>query len=73
MFCVTKAIVLLQPLTHSSPSPIAPCLKKAENLQQLLVFLQQKTVEENVHIKELKYHFIYSRCVICVYSVHECM
>ena len=28
--------------------------REAENLQQLLVFLQQRTVEENVHIKELK-------------------
>ena len=30
------------------------CLKEVENLQQLLVFLQQKKVEENAHIMELK-------------------
>jgi len=42
--------------------------QEAENLQQLLVFLKQKTEEENAHIKELKkYHFSYSRCVmLCV-------
>ena len=33
-----------------------------------MVFLQQKTVEENARIKQLKKcHFSYSRCVICVY------
>jgi len=58
IFCLTKAEVLLPPLTHSSPSPIevcpqAPCLKEVENLQQVVVFLQQKTVEENAQIKEL--------------------
>jgi len=29
-------------------------MKVAEYLQQLLVFLQQNTAEENAHIKELK-------------------
>ena len=64
--CLTKAKVLLPPLTHSSPFPTAPCLKEAENLQQLPVFLQQKTVEENAYIMEIKYHFNYIRCVTCV-------
>ena len=65
--CLTKAKVLLSLLTHSSPFPIAPCLKEAENLlQQLPVFLQQKTVEENAYIMEIKYHFNYIRCVTCV-------
>jgi len=27
-------------------------MKEAENLQQLLVFAQQKTEEENAHIKD---------------------
>ena len=35
IFCLTKAKVF-PPLTHSSPSPTAPCLKEVENLQQLL-------------------------------------
>jgi len=34
--------------------PRAPCLKEVDNLQQLLVFLQQKAAEETAHIKELK-------------------
>jgi len=51
IFCLTKAEVLLPPLTQSSPSPIeicpqAPCLKEVENL---LVFLQQKTTEKCTH------------------------
>ena len=61
-FALTKAIVLLPPLTHFSPSstevfPRTPCLKKLENIQQLLIFIQQKTAEDNARIKELKkYH-----------------
>jgi len=39
-----QAKVLLPPLTHSSPSPTVPCLKEVENLQQLLVFPQLKTL-----------------------------
>ena len=74
IFCLTRAKVLLPPLTCSSPSPKVPCLEEAENLQQLLVFLQQKTVEENAYIKELKkYYFSYSRCVIvCMMYMSAC-
>ena len=45
------------------------------NLQQLLVVLDQKTVEENTHIKVLKgYHLqLQQVCEVCVYSVHECV
>ena len=70
---MTKAKVLLPPLTHSSSptevSPQAPCLKEVENLQWLLVFLQQKTAKENAHIKELKkYHLqLQQVCNVCVY------
>ena len=50
--------------------PPVLCLKKVENLQQLLVFLQQKRVKKNGH-KELaqKYNYTtysYSRYVMCV-------
>jgi len=41
--------------SSSSPTevcPRAPCLKEVENIQQLLVSLQQKTVEENAHIMQ---------------------
>ena len=69
-FRLTKAKMLLPSLTHSSPSPaeVCPCLKEVENLQQLLVFLQQKTVEEDAHIKELnKYHLqLQQVCNVCV-------
>jgi len=55
IFCLTKAKVLLPPLTHSSPSPteVFPCLKEVENLQQLLVVLHQKTEEENQGAQEV--------------------
>ena len=90
-FCLTKAIVLLPSLTHS-PSwteicPRAPCLKESENLQQLQVFIQHKTVGEHAHIEKLKkYHLqLQQVCNACVYvcacewkcwystSVHECV
>jgi len=56
-----KAKVLLPTLTHASPFPtdVCPTVLEAENLEQILVFLQQKTAnfKENAHIKELKkYH-----------------
>jgi len=61
-------------VTHSSPSPTevcprAPCLKEAENLQQLLVFLHQKAAEEKAHIKKLKkYHLeVQQVCNVIVY------
>ena len=41
--------------SSSSPTevcPKPPCLKQVENIQQLLVSLQQKTVEENAHIMQ---------------------
>jgi len=38
------------------------CFKEAENLLQLLVFLQQKTAEENAHIKELKTYLLQQVC-----------
>jgi len=40
----------------------------AENLQQLLVLLQQKTVEQNAHIKELKKYHVWLQqvCNLCV-------
>ena len=41
--------------------------KEAENLQQLLVFLQQKTVEENAHIMELKKYHLQLQQVCNVY------
>ena len=69
IFCLTKAEVLLPPLTQSSPSPIdvcpqAPCLKEVENL---LVFLQQKTTEK-MHTSRFSRRttYGYSRCVMCV-------
>ena len=31
---------------------LSSCMKEAENLQQLLVFVQQKTEEENAHIED---------------------
>ena len=43
------------------------CLKEVENLQQLLVFLQQKTVEENAHIMELKKYHLQQQQVCNVY------
>jgi len=60
--------MLLPPLTHSSPFPteVCPYLKEAENLQQLLVFLQQKTVEEDAHIKELNKYHLQLQQVECV-------
>ena len=77
IFCLTKAEVLLPPLTQSSPSPIevcpqAPCLKGVENL---LVFLQQKTTEEIAHIKVLKtYHlWLQQVCNVCVYMSVWCI
>ena len=55
-FCLTKAKVLLPPQSlFSFPNrslPLSSCMKEAENLQQLLVFVQQKTEEENAHIKD---------------------
>jgi len=56
--CLTKAEVILPSLTHPSPSPTevcpkSPVSKRVENLQQLLVFLQQKRAKTNGHIKEL--------------------
>jgi len=65
--------VLLPPLTHSSPSstevyPQAPCLKEAENLQQLLVFLHQIAAKENAHIMIKKYHLeVQQVCNVIVY------
>ena len=74
IFCLAKPKVFLPPLTHAFPSPTevcpeTPCLKEAKSLQQLLVFLQQKTAKENAHIKELKkYHLqLQQVCNVCVY------
>jgi len=71
IFCKLKHFNL-PPLTHSSPaptevSPRRPCLKEAKNLQQLLVFPQQMTEEENAQIEKVKSAtYSYSRCVMCV-------
>jgi len=48
--------------------PRTPCLKEVDNLQQLLVFLQQKAAEETARIKELKkYHLqLQQVCKVCV-------
>jgi len=66
---------LIKPRSLFSSNRSLPCLKEAENLQQLLVFLQHKTVEENAHIIELKkYHLqLQQVCVMCICSVHECV
>jgi len=52
-----------------------PCLKEAENLQQLHVFLQQKTVGGKMHIlwSSRSTTYSYRRCVLCIYSVPECV
>ena len=70
IFCPTKAKVLLPPIfLPQQKCPPSPMFQEAENLQQLLVFLQLKTAEENAQMKELKKYYLYSysMCVVCVY------
>ena len=56
--------MVLSEILPTEVSPQALCLKKAENLQQLLVFLHYEIA---AHITELREsHFSYSRCVMSV-------
>ena len=79
--------VAVQQLTYwhlpEEVCPRAPCVKEAESLQQLLVFLHQIAVEENAHIMKLKkYHLevqqvfnviVYvSACDACVVYMSAC-
>ena len=51
-FCHPDSLFSLPDPTEVCPR--APCLKKVDNLQQLVVLLQQKAADETAHIKELK-------------------